>query len=334
MKQKRTNLAREIVKRPDIIDLLKSDLPLERIFELPSPLLVNRVNLYKKLYFGVGKTDCYRVVLPNDNYLFIKMEYLNSMGNTHYSRFWIIYLYLCELLGVIVPGNTNIIEVTSGSSGIALATACNLLNYSVTIILPENLPENRVAPMRKENIEIIKVKGYIKECVDTLRDILKNKDHFFATNHSEEKAGVIIDVFKRIACEIVTRVDGIDYAILAIGNGSTTYAIGKTLKENYPNIHIQGYQPNFLTKPDDYIFGLTIPNLEFRHLKEAICYLDEIRFTTNIDIGKTKDIFRYDTEIHNFGDTSLYAVHFSLELAKKVRNKNILTIGYDKLDRY
>jgi cysteine synthase len=332
--QTRTNLAREIIKRQDILDFLNSDLPMEGIFDLQNSLTHDRVNLYKGYYFGIGKTECYKVNLPNNNNLYIKMEYANSMGNTHYSRFWLVYLFLCEITGIIELKNSKIIEVTSGSSGIALAMACDILGYNVTILVPELLPESRILPMRKENVEIIKVPGYIMECVDKLKEIVKADNSFFPTNHSEEKANIITHVFKRIASEIVLSGINLDYSILALGNGTTTYAIGKKLKERYPKIRIQGYKPDFQIKPNDFVFGLTIPNLDFKHMKPALSYIDEVKYTTNVDLRLLREMFSFDTEIHNFGYTSLYGVYFALELSKIVKDKNILTIGYDKIDRY
>jgi cysteine synthase len=330
---KLTNIAREIYKRPDLLDFIKSNRPLKEIFSLPSDLNKDRIDLYKKAYFGICNTDYYKVNLPNENKLFIKMEYANSMGNTHYSRYWIINLFIGEILGVFYPNQTKIIEVTSGSSGIALSIACSLLNYDVTILVPAILPENRIAPMRCKTTNIIKVNGYINDCIFELRNMVQQNE-YFPTNHSEEKADLITHIFSRIGYEIINDSIEPDYAILAMGNGTSTIGIAKPLKEKLPKTKIISYRPHFENNPNDIVFGLIGANIDCRHVAIAMNYVDEMKFTSGIDLKLIKSQYKYDTEISNMGLSSLYGIHFAHELANEVHSKNILTIGYDKQDRY
>ena len=328
-----TNLAREIIGYPEIIEFLNSDLPLEGIFELKNNLPSHRTETYRSLYFGVGKTAFYKMPLENNNMLHIKMEYANRMGNTHYSRFWLIYLFLCEHCGVIHPKSSEIIEVTSGSSGIALSLACKELQFYATILVPEMLPESRVSPMRNNYVSVIRVPGYVPECISKMQQMIKGGD-YFATNHSEEKAGIIIYVFKRIASEVIAEKIKFDYAVLALGNGTTTLSIGKRLKEEYPNLICDAYKPNFNENPNSIVFGLVVPNINFRHMKKALSFVDNLLYTNGVDLSIIKKQYSFDTEITNFGYTSLYGLYFALEYAKKHSNSNLLSIAYDKIDRY
>lgn len=329
-----SNVSREISNRPDLKSFLLGNNNLSDVFSLPNDLEDERLKLYRKSYFGIGNTDCYKLNLPNNNQLFLKMEYTNAMGNNHYSRFWVVHLFICEILGLITPGETKIIEVTSGSSGIALAMACEALGFDVTIIVPEMLPLNRVEPMMRATTTIIRVKGYINDCIVKLREMIK-EDDYFATNHSEEKADIITYVFSRIGLEFVRDVPHpIDYAILAMGNGTSTIAISKILKEKNPNIHIAAYRPKFEEKPDDIIFGLIAANIDCRHVPIAMNTIDELKFTSGIDLSFIKKYYQHDTEVKNLGYSSLFGLHFAYELAHKVVGKKIVTFGYDKIDRY
>ena len=329
----RTNVAREIQKRPDIISFLDSNEDLAKLFELPNELPDHRVSLYKKLYFEVGNTVYYRLSLPNNNRLFIKMEYTNAMGNTHYARFWVIYLFLAEILGVIIPGKTKLIEVTSGSSGIALSIAAEKLGYDTTILVPSLLPEKRIKPMRRENVRVIKVDGYINECILKLREMI-GQESFFATNHSEEKADVIVKVFSRIGHELINDVGNIDYAVIGMGNGTSTYAIAGVLKQYSDDIQIVSYRPHYEINPDDIVFGLIGANIDCRHVPIAENYVDEMKFTSGISIDDIKHNYQFDTEISNLGYSSLYGIHFALQISQNVTNKVLVSIGYDKIDRY
>jgi len=325
---------REIGGRPDLKKFLYGADPLGDIFQLENDLPNERVNEYRKAYFGIGNTECYKINLPNDNQLFLKMEYTNSMGNNHYSRFWVVHLFICEVLGLIHPGVTEILEVTSGSSGISLALACEALGFDVTILVPSLLPENRVQPMRRATTTIVQVPGYIDNCIDRLREMVK-EGNYYVTNHSEEKADVITYAFSRIGYELARDVDiPIDYAFLAMGNGTSTLAIGKALKETDENVHITAYHPDFSSDPKDIVFGLIAANIECRHIALAEHYVDNIVYTSGIDVAPLREQYKYDTEIYNLGYSSLYGLHFAHELAKKVKGKRIITVGYDKIDRY
>lgn len=329
-----TTVNRELNKRPDLKNLIESSSKVNNIFDLPNVLSNDRIELYKKSYFGVGNTETYKINLPNENRLHLKMEYSNAMGNNHYSRYWLAHLFICEILGVIFPEETQIIEVTSGSSGIALSKACEVLGYDVTILVPKLLPEARIAPMRNSTTTIIQVEGYINHCIDRLRGMIKT-GNYYATNHSEEKADIITYVFSRIGKELISDVNGsIDYGCLAMGNGTSTYAIANEIKKEHPNSKIIAYRPHYEENPEDIIFGLIAANIECRHISDAKEVIDKIRYTTGIDLSFVRELYKYDSEISNLGQSSLYGVYFALKLAGKVKNKNIITIGYDKSDRY
>jgi [CysO sulfur-carrier protein]-thiocarboxylate-dependent cysteine synthase len=325
---------RELGSRPDIKEFLFGTDKLVDIFSLENDLSDGRVAQYRKAYFGVGNTECYKLNLPNDNKLFLKMEYTNAMGNNHYSRFWVVHLFICEVLGVIHPGITQILEVTSGSSGISLAVACEELGFDVTILVPSLLPENRIQPMRRSTTTIVEVPGYIDNCIAKLKEMVK-EGNYYVTNHSEEKADVITHVFSRIGYELVRDVGfPIDYAVLAMGNGTSTMAIGKALKESNENIKITAYRPHFEENPEEIVFGLIAANIDCRHIPLAMGYVDNHVYTSGVDIEALRSRYKCDTEIRNLGYSSLYGLHFAHELAKTVEGRKIVTVGYDKMDRY
>lgn len=334
MNTTRSTVKRELASRPDVIAFLASNRSLGEIFSLPGPVSAERLKTYRKAYFGIGHTDCYKLNLPNNNQLYLKMEYKNAMGNNHYARFWVIHLFISELLGLIVPGKTKILEVTSGSSGIALSMACEVLGYDVTILVPDILPENRVMPMMRNTTTIIPVKGYINDCVLKLREMLREAD-YYPTNHSEEQADVITDVFRRIGHEIATEIPvPIDYACLAMGNGTSTIGISHALKAVNPATHVIAYRPDFENHPEEIVFGLIAANIDCRHVPLAMRQIDELKYTTGTDLEALRRAYRHDTEIKNLGMSSLYGIYLATELAKVVEGKKIVTLGYDKIDRY
>ena len=322
-----------LVNRQDIKDFMDSDADMRHLFELPTAILKERVALYKKLYMGVGDTPCYTVHLPNDNILRVKMEYANAMGNNHYSRCWIPYLFIAETLGVITPGETHLLEVTSGSAGISLSMAAKFLSYELTLVIPDELPSGRTAPMEYYGAEIVRVPGYIEDCIKELRRLLIKND-YFPCNHSEESADILVKIDRRIAAEYNSSYGVPDYCIVGLGNGTSTYAIFDYWRRFSHTPRLITYHPDVNTH--DVVFGLFGhgPNVKLRHIQPALTLSDDCLNTTEMSLNEVTEVFCFDTEISNFGLSSLYGMLIAFEKAKHVTGKTFMTIGYDKNDRY
>lgn len=324
-------IADAIVNRPDIVTLLDGTGPIEELFDLPSQLSNERISLYKRIYEGIGNTPTYAVNLPNNNLLRIKMECANPMGNNHYSRCWIPYLFIGEVLEVIVPGQSHLIEVSSGSAGIALSMASQMLGYALTLIIPNELPVGRTRPMQVFGAELIRVPGYIDRCVQLLKRLLVS-NKYFPCNHSEEMADILVKIDKRIMFEYCDIYGGPDYSIVGLGNGTSTYALFNYLKTHYPGGKRITYHPD--TTQKDLVFGLYGPGVELRHIDAALSFTDE-RILTRPGVPQQMALkYKYDTEVSNLGWSSLFALGIALEKAQDVYGKTFFTIGYDKKDRY
>lgn len=323
-------IASEIKNRPDIIEILDGDKDIGELFNLSNTLPADRLSLYKSLYEGIGNTPVYEVNLPNENLLHIKAEYFNPMGNSHYSRVWIPYLFIAEVLNVITPGESHFIEVTSGNSGIALAFACQELNYNLTLVIPKDLPVGRIKPMVDYGATIVKVDGYIDKCIYQLRRLVVT-DNLFPTNHSEEKADVQIKIMKRIAAEYYRQFGVADYNIIGLGNGTSTRAIFQYFKAKYNDIQNIVFYPD--PKKEEIILGLYIP-FKLRHIEPALELSDQTIYTSGSAVKDVTSLYKHDTEIVNLGHSSLHGIHIATNLAENVNNKTFFTLAYDKIDRY
>jgi cysteine synthase len=326
------SVSKALQTRKDIKEFLLSDRPIREIFDFDVSMLPHRVELYKRLYTVIEGTGCYCVHLPNNNLLRIKMEYANSMGNNHYSRYWMPYLFIAEAFGVINPDKTEIIEITSGSAGISLALACKELGYALTMIVPSMLPESRVKPISDAGAKLIKVEGYIDNCVLKLRELIQT-GQYFAANHSEETSNFTVHVFSRIASEYYQQFGTPDYAVIGTGNGTTTEAIFKYFRKKSEATRLYTYHPN--VNGSQVIFGLygRSPIL-FRHVENVKGLADKIFDTDTINTDEVKQYFANDTEISNLGVSSIYGVSLAYLMSQFESNKTFFTIGYDKRDRY
>lgn len=326
-----TNLYRKLVNEKEIVDFLKSDFPLEEIFDLLF-LDDDRRIIYKTLYSGIGNTPVHEVALPNDNTLFIKLESTNSCGGNHYSRYWLIHLALAESFRLIIPQVSKIIEVTSGSSGISLAMACKRLGYQLTLVIPDLLPAGRVMPMLESGARLIKVKGYIKNCIERL-NIEKCNDKYYSPNHSEEKSDLICFVFARIASEFISMEKRCpDKILLGLGNGTSLVGIAHRFKLENPTAEVYSFCPDKDKK--QIVFGLYADNLFFRHMLEVGNLVDKQLYIQNFNCEDIRNKFIDDDVILSLGHSSLYAIDLACNLAEISKRQIFFTVGYDKIERY
>ncbi len=320
----------EIRLRKEQLEILNnSEIALPEIFQLAKNISKERVDIYKELYFGVGNTPIYCVNLRNKNRLFIKKETENSFGNNHYSRYWLIYLFLMEDLEIINPQSSKLIEISSGSSGISMSLVCKALGYDLTLIIPEILPTARTKTIVENDTTIIFSKGYIGHCVKIIKEKLIERTYFHP-NHSEEPNEIIINVFKRISSEINNQIN-IDYLISGIGNGTSSIALFDYPYKN--GIQKVGYYPFF--ESQKIIYGLYGPNVKLRHIEKAISLCDKLIDASSIDINWVREQFPYDTEILSLGESSLIGIGIAKLISEKeAQNKNFVTIAYDSILRY
>lgn len=149
-----------------------------------------------------------------------------------------------EERGDIKPGDT-LIEATSGNTGIALAMAAAMKGYKMTLIMPDNMSEERRASMRAFGAKIISV-SQAAGGMELARDM--------ATDMHAKGEGTVLDQFanddnwnahyESTGPEIWRDTDGcVTHFISSMGTTGTIMGVSKYLKEQNPDIQIVGVQP-------------------------------------------------------------------------------------------
>ena len=96
-----------------------------------------------------------RTPVPNKNTILLKLEGNNPAGSIK-DRPALNMILQAERRGEISPGD-RLIEATSGNTGIALAMVAAAKGYRMTLIMPDNLSEERKASMLAYGAELILV---------------------------------------------------------------------------------------------------------------------------------------------------------------------------------
>src|SRR6201987_2757790 len=104
----------------------------------------------------VGRTPIVqltRVAPIEDVELYAKLEWLNPGGSVK-DRIGVSMIEAAEREGRIAPGQTTIVEATSGNTGIALAFVCAAKAYRLVLTLPHGMSREREGLLRLYGAEV------------------------------------------------------------------------------------------------------------------------------------------------------------------------------------
>lgn len=239
----------------------------------------------------------------------------------------------------ILQQDGEIIEPTSGNTGIGLAMVCAIKKIPLTIVMPENMSIERRKLIQYYGAKIILTPakdGMIGAIEETKKLLSKNKKAIML-NQFENASNPSIH-YKTTAKEIFEQTDGkIDILVAGIGTGGTISGIGKYLKEQNPNIKIIGIEPTESAviqgkeKNPHGIQGIGagfIPkNLDMTVVDEVLSINTKDSIETAKSAGK-KGI--------SMGISSGAALKAAIDLSKNPQNKNklIITIIPDDAIKY
>ena len=279
----------------------------------------------------VGNTPLVRLQrLPGDssNILMVKLEGNNPAGSVK-DRPALSMIKLAEERGEITPGD-RLIEATSGNTGIALAMAAAIKGYRMTLIMPDNMSEERRASMKAYGAELILVSQ--ESSMEGARDL--------ALQMQDEGKGIVLDQFNNqdnpvahyqgTGPEIWRDTKGqITHFVSAMGTTGTIMGTSRYLKEQNADIQIVGVQPEE---------GSSIPGIR-RWPKEYLPGIfDEHCVDQTIDVSQQaaeETTRRLAAEEGIFcGISSGGAVAAAMKLSEQVENALIVSIICDRGDRY
>jgi cysteine synthase B len=279
----------------------------------------------------VGNTPLVRLQrLPGvtSNTVLAKLEGNNPAGSVK-DRPALSMIRHAEARGEIKPGD-RLIEATSGNTGIALAMAAAVKGYRMTLIMPENMSEERRATMKAFGAEIIltPAAGSMEAAIDLARAMEARGE------------GRILDQFANpdnprahyegTGPEIWRDTRGaITHFVSTMGTTGTIMGTSRFLKEKNPAIQIVGVQPEGESK---------IPGIR-RWPKE---YLPKIYDASRVDRIIDMDQWNAEETTRQLaaregifaGISSGGAVAAALRLSAEVEDAVIVVIICDRGDRY
>ena len=138
-----------------------------------------------------------------------------------------------EESGALVPGQ-QILEPTSGNTGISLAMICARKGYSLTAVMPENVTPERTQLLRMYGAEIVYSPGaegsngaVAKALTMAAEDASAHMPYQYG-NQANPNAH-----YNGTALEILEELDEVSAFVAGLGTGGTLMGTGRRLKETF-----------------------------------------------------------------------------------------------------
>lgn len=291
--------------------------------------------IYNNVLELIGKTPILKLNnIQDNNNIYLKLEKYNSGGSIKDRA----VLGMIEDLmkeNKIKQGDT-IVEATSGNTGIALSMIGKVKGLNIIIVMPNSMSKERIDLMKAYGAEVILTKeGGMQASIDKSIELVNSNESYKSLKQFENESNPKKH-YNTTAIEIYEDVENIDIFIAGIGTGGTISGIGKYLKEKNPNIRVIGVEPEsspLISKGYSgahKIQGIGanfIPkNLDMNIIDEIITVKDDDAINTIKLLGEKEGVL--------VGISSGANVFASIEVGKKYKGKNIVTVSPDGIEKY
>ncbi|HYU57281.1 MAG TPA: cysteine synthase [Actinomycetota bacterium] len=156
-----------------------------------------------------------------------------------------------EAAGTLVPGK-ELLEPTSGNTGIALALVARLKGYRLTVVIPENASDERVRLLELFGAEIVYspaekgTNGAIEVAEAMARD-----DKYFMPFQYGNPANPAAH-YEGTGAEILRDLPDVSHFVAGLGTGGTLMGVGRRLREHDPSVQIVAAEPEL----GELVYGL------------------------------------------------------------------------------
>ena len=189
---------------------------------------------YKTILDTIGNTPL--IQMPEitkgvDANLYFKLEFFNPLGSVK-DRIAFSMITEAEKKGELKKG-MKIIEPTSGNTGIGLAFIAAAKGYSLTLVMPDTMSQERRTLLLMLGADLVLTPGAngMKGAIAKAQSMMEENPHSFMPRQFDNPDNPLIH-YQTTGPEIWKDTDGkIDVVVAGVGTGGTFSGIGRFLKE-------------------------------------------------------------------------------------------------------
>jgi cysteine synthase B len=202
----------------------------------------------------VGETplvELRRIGAPNGVRICAKLEGQNPTGSIK-DRIAKAMIEAAEAAGELEPGR-ELLEPTSGNTGISLALVAKLKGYPLTCVMPENATEERRLLLELFGAHIVSSpadegsNGAVRLALELAEREPRYFMPFQYANEANPRAH-----YDGTGAEIAEALERVDVLVAGLGTGGTLMGAGERLRERFPDLVVAAAEP----MPGDSVIGL------------------------------------------------------------------------------
>ena len=184
-----------------------------------------------------------RVVPDGAAVVWGKAEFCNPGGSVK-DRICLNMIDAAERAGALKPG-VEIIEPSSGNTGIGLALIAAVRGYHLTLIMPESMSRERVALMESYGATVVLTPAHLgmTGAIEEAKARVTSNPSSFMPDQFSNPANPAMHR-KTTGPEILAALDGrIDAFVAGVGTGGTITGVGEVLKTHHAKIFVVAVEP-------------------------------------------------------------------------------------------
>ena len=297
------------------------------------------MTIYADNSYSIGNTPLVRLKhFGHNGNVVVKIEGRNPSFSVK-CRIGANMIWQAEKDGILTAGK-EIVDATSGNTGIGLASIAAAKGYRAILTLPDTMSVERRNLMKAYGAELVLTPGSegMKGAIAKAKELASQIENSFIPGQFENPANPTAH-YKTTGPEIYEQTEGkVDIFVAGVGTGGTISGIGKYLKEKNPEVKVVAVEPasspvlstgkGGAHKIQGIGAGFVPETLDTKIYDEIITVENEDAFATGKEMAKTEGIL--------VGISSGAALYAAKELAKREENagKTIVVLLPDGGDRY
>jgi [CysO sulfur-carrier protein]-thiocarboxylate-dependent cysteine synthase len=212
---------------------------------------VAKTRVARNLLELVGNTPLVELRPVGDVQIYAKLEGQNPTGSMK-DRIAKAMIESAETSGELEPGR-ELLEPTSGNTGISLALVAKLKGYPLSCVMPENATEERKRLLRLYGANIIFSPGGegSNGAVRLALELAEREPRYFMPFQYANEANPRAH-YEGTGAEIADALDRVDVLVAGLGTGGTLMGTGERLRESFPDVVVAAAEP----LPGDPVMGL------------------------------------------------------------------------------